>query len=717
MDHVGKFLSFFVGCLEIASEKLKDENASTPQMSNYRAIVEKLVEKVQDITTDQLNIFSTLDVKTSETITQFINCLEALMVHCSYKLLSKGNVTRFNKLFEKHQMITKEALKLQDNHKKSSKKGKNQTIDAVLKIEINFNSVWDLAECGNFMQLIFEKNANEKVNEIKQNRDFCRFVMKSIAVKIAQLNKAPEHLKVKHSKVTFASIKKYSALMFKQMELSAFEKLFDHFDEESAVFLSEAFKNSILMMDSIYNSSQKWQDFMKKLTETANETDFMIMEVIKSLQKIVDWAFDPEKDIAADANMEKIVVNVFTAIETLFKNFQTIPNKHVREIYNWLLGLCKSTEINQKNLHIINRALFQIMTQQDGSGIMMEHIANKISSIYGHLEEIEDVENFSQNDLKSITTATVDQSFTHFSSIVKKYLDDIEFCILRMNSFNAHVKIPGQESRHESAIALKKSEQSSVIKLKQLGVVVGRLCNSKFTLRGGQVDQIVKIVIAYFTCLLNLMKHFVQHHEIKKIDLHEIPLEMLMKETKITVKRVYALIPHFEDMADDEQKKAEKEGKKKAVIREVKNMSRLVLTIEKFAAIVQRLDGLTKKKFSKYIHVGEVRGFIIDYSKKTGHKTTSKRSSDLSADDSDITEVTEQDDEEEAQVSRKTTRHYRIEDTSSEEEIDSDETNASSYESPLPVVRGGFEKNLKKIKTKSKQPVAAASKARKRRMP
>lgn len=733
MDHLGKFLSFFIGCLEIAHDKLRvDENVSVVQLSTYRKIVDQLVEKIQNVTMEQLDIFSTLNIKTSETISQFLNCLEALMVHCSNDLLLNDNITGINKLFAKHQAVMREALKLQDNHKKSTKKGKNQTIDAVAKVEIRFECVWSLEECGKFTELIFGENANEKINEIKQNHDFCRFVLKSMSVKIAQLVRAPEHLKVKHSRSMFATLKKYSALLYKQIELNAFEKLFDNFDEESAVALCEAFMNSVVLMTVVYSSPVKWKDYLKKLTNSSNSTDSMIMEVIKLLQKIVDWAFDPERDVAD--NLEKIVVSCFTAIEALFQNFQVMPNPHVRDVYNWLLGFCKRNELDQKNLHIINRVFIQVMAQQDSSGKTMEHVASKITSIYGHLEEIDAVDDASQNDLKSITAATVDQVFVHFAGLIRKQIDDIEFCILRMNSFNAHVKIPGQDSR-DSATALNALEQSSVIKLKQLGTVIGQLCNARFTLRGGQIDQIVKITISYFTCLLSLMKHFGQHHDVKKIDFQAIPLEILMRETKSTVKRVYALNEYFEDLVKDEQANASKEGKKKSAAKELRNISRLVFMIEKFAAVVQKVDGQTKKNFSKHIHVGQVRGFIIDYSKKAGSKTAKKRAADLSEDDSEKDEDSEEQssESEDESVAKNTSRNRiadsssdedeplarnisrnRIVDSSSEEAVASGETNASSYESPIPVVRGGFEKNLKKMATKAKKTTVA--KGRKRKM-
>jgi hypothetical protein len=167
--------------------------------------------------------------------------------------------------------------------------------------------------------------------------------------------------------------------------LTKFEALHDRFDSDSVVALTEAFKNVIVVMDSIFNSSSKWQEFLKKTTDSSLT---MTVEVIKSLQKIIEWAFvDEREEICSDSKGEKIVLNLFTAIELLFKNFQHIPNPHANEAYNWLVKFCKTTELSQKNLHVINKLLFQAMVQHDADSTMMEHIAGRISSLYGHLEE------------------------------------------------------------------------------------------------------------------------------------------------------------------------------------------------------------------------------------------------------------------------------------------------------------------------------------------
>lgn len=700
MDHLGKFLNFFIGCIEIANEKLLDEGFV--QMGNYQKIIDKLVSRVVEATMEQLNIFTLLDARTSATITQFLNCLEALMLFYCHDLSCNVNIERIIMLFKKHQKVTAEALKLQENCKKSTIRGKNQTAEPVRpKLELNLECVWDLKALGNFIELIFEHNPNEKVNELKQNEEFVRFVLNSTSKKILQLTSAPEYLKVKHSKAIFSALKNYTAIAYKQMEHETFAKFYEQFDAESAVALTEAFRNAITTMDVVFNTPSKWQDFLQKLTDTQNSVDWMIMELIKTIQRIIEWAFDEESDdIHEDPKGEKIVINLFTTLETLFKNFRLMPNPYARDTYNWLVTFCKNTEVDQKDLHVINRVLFQIMAHQDKSNTMMEHIAHKISSIYGHLdEEFGGLAESSQHDLKSISVATVDQSFFYFASVLKKQIESVDFCILRMNSYNAHIKIPGQDSRDESINALQSLEKSCVIKTTLLGKVVGRLCNSRFNTRGIQIETIGKVAISFFVCLGNLMKHFCQHFDIKNLNFQFIPFEMLMKETKITVKSIYALAPYTEDMLEEEQKKAERENKKKSAAKEFKYMSRLVYNVEKFAEKIQKFDQLTKRNFSKYIHTGDVRDFRI----KERKPQRVRKDSDEAMETSDTGDLTNSEAEEEEPNKL---RQKRVFTTSSDEnDVDSDETNAS-IEPLQPIRPDGFMKNLQKMAKKSRRNVS-----------
>lgn len=712
MDHIGKFLHFFIGCLQIVNVKevMEEDNL---QLANLRRILEKLLDEICYVSMEKLGVFSMIDTKSSVTINQFLTCLQALILHCSYDLTNE-NVANITRLFEKHQTVINEAKKIQENTKKSMKRGKNQTEVSIApgkKVELVFDCLWDLKACGNFLKIFFEPNVNEKINEIKQNSNLCRFVLKSTAENILHLSTAPDYLKFKHSKSSFTALVDSSAIIYKQIKLDAFEKLYSEFDEECAVAMSEAFKNSILTMDSIYNSAQKWQEFLQKVTGKGNMIDAMINDVIRQLQSIIEWAFDDENKKSDEENGVKVVANLFIAMETIFRNFQSLPNAYAREAYTWLLQFCQTHANINKNLQMINRILFQFMMQQDAGCTIAESTAHKIAATYTLLDEtLQAPDDATQNELLSINSVTIDQTFFSFTAVVKKQIEDVEFCISRMNSFNAVLKIPGQPSHNENAEAMKVLEMSTVIKLASLGRIIGRLCNARFSAHGAHIETIGRVVTNYFICLGNLMKHFNQHFEVKKLDYQFIPLEMLLKEVKGTVLKAYALSPYIEELYEQEQKKAAKAnaGKKKkvVVIKELKYSSRLVGAAEKLTTIVQRFDKLASRNFSKYMYSGEVRDFRIS----EGNTLHEESSEDEIVEQASENEAVSESNESEPSSAVPKKRLKRL-------VLSSDETNSESEDSPIapqPLRADGFAKNLKKIVKRAKEK-AATAKTRKRK--
>lgn len=683
------------------------------QLANLRRILEKLLDEICYVSMEKLGVFSMIDAETSVTINQFLNCLQALILHCSYDLTNE-NVANITRLFEKHQTVIKEAKRIQESSKKSIKRGKNQTEVSVApgkKIELVFDCLWDLKACGNFLKIFFDSNFSENIDEIKQNSNLCRFVLKSTAENILHLSTAPDYLKFKHSKSSFTALGDFTAIVYKQIKLDSFEKLYNEFDEECAVALSEAFNNSILTMDLIYNSTQKWQEFLQKVTGKGNKIDAMINDVIRSLQSIIDWVFDEENKKMNDESGVKVVANLFTAIETIFRNFQSLPNAYAREAYTWLLQFCQTHTILNKNLQMVNRILFQFMVQQDAGCTIAESTAHKIASTYKLLDEsLQAPADATQNELLSINSVTIDQTFFSFTAVVKKQIEDVEFCISRMNSFNAILKIPGQPSHNENAVAMKVLEMSTVIKLASLGRIIGRLCNARFSAQGTHIETIGRVVTNYFICLGNLMKHFNQHFEVKKLDFQYIPLEMLLKEVKGTALKAYALSPYIEELYEQEQKKAAKAnaGKKKKVVivKELKYSSRLVGAAEKLTTIVQKFDKLANRNFSKYMYSGEVRDFRIS-ERNTSHRE--------SGEDENMEQVSD-----EAVESESTRSDLSLDVTKKRQKrlvLSSDDTNSDSENSPIlpqSLRANGFAKNLKKIvkRTKSK---AATAKTRKRK--
>jgi hypothetical protein len=698
MDQIGKFLNFFVICAHILEEK-EEEDEENFQMSNLKKILEKLTDKICEISMENLGVFSVMDAKSSEVISQYLNCLQALMVHCSYDLTDE-NIEKITKLFEKHQKIVAEAKKINENSKKSMKKEKNQSEVSIAtgkKVELNFGCLWDMKSCGKFLKIFFEQNHNEKINEIKQNSQLCRLVLKTIGDNFLHLSTAPDRLKFKHSRTTFTALGDFTAIVYKQLKLNTFSKLYSDFDAGCALEVTETFKNSITTFDKIYNTPSKWQEFLERVTGSKQPNDNSIYDIIKTTQKIINWIFDSENEFNTADEGEKIVINLLATMEILFQNFQS--SQFAKETYTWLLRFCTEQEIHQKNLHVLNQVLFNFMVQQDAGCTMQEAIAFRISSVYKVLdEEFAAPEDASQAELLSISETTVDQAFAAFAAVIKRQIEDVDFCIARLNSYNAMLKIPGQLSHQDSAEAMKVLEMSVVIKLAGLSKIIGRLCNSRFSVAGAQIETVGRTVTNFFICIGSLFKHFNQHFAVKDIDCKFIPIEMLMKEVKNLVTRAYALVPYIEELYETEQAKTSKgkKNEKKVVVKELKYFSRLVGFVEKLATGVSRFDKLADKNFSKHLHYGEVRSLRITEAMDVDE------SEEEPEDEGSVVSGSEKSSESPSITKNKRTLRKRVASSSDEEENnDSDEENRSI--SPQELRADGFEKNLQKITEKAKK--------------
>jgi hypothetical protein len=311
-------------------------------------------------------------------------------------------------------------------------------------------------------------------------------------------------------------------------------------------------------------------------------------------------------------------------------------------------------------------------------------------------EEFAAPEDASQSELLSISETTVDQAFVAFAAVIKRQIEDVDFCIARLNSYNAMLKIPGQLSHQESAEAMRVLEMSVVIKLAGLSRIIGRLCNSRFSVAGAQIETVGRTVTNFFICVGSLFKHFNQHFAVKEIDCKFIPIEMLMKDVKNLVTRAYALVPYIEELYETEQAKTSKgkKNEKKVVVKELKYFSRLVGFVEKLATAVSRLDKLADKNFSKHLHYGEVRSLRI---------TTEAMDVDESEEEPENEESDSEKSSEPSSTNKtKKSRRKRVASSSDEGENNgSDEENRSISRQELRA--DGFEKNLQKIKEKAKK--------------
>lgn len=182
-------------------------------------------------------------------------------------------------------------------------------------------------------------------------------------------------------------------------------------------------------------------------------------------------------------------------------------------------------------------------------------IALQFNSEYGTINVDLEEDDPSGVLLKSITAETLDETFLHYLKLLKTHLDNIDFLVLKMNSLNDKIKIPGQlnvsdceylELRHFYMKSTKEFQGilldigitgsnttllrsfylnshfsfSDVVNLKSLeralSVKMIRMTNVMIVLVNTDVNAVegfVKILIQYYGCLTNLIKHFLAHHD------------------------------------------------------------------------------------------------------------------------------------------------------------------------------------------------------------
>lgn len=603
MDNLGKILNFFINCIIIATDK----NLQC-DLSVYRGVIEKLLTNICDLEFEQLGIFSLLDLKVSSTISQYLNCLEALMFYCQHEITNDNtNIDKVMNLFKKHQSVTAEAKKLSETCKKNVSKGKNKSTTSVKIPEINVDCIWDLKVCSNFLQIIFKDSMNEQLNAIKQNKEFSEFILRATSQNFAKLAKMSNHQHVKYSKAIFSTFcETFKILM---TSLSTLKTISEEYSKEVAYEITEALKSGIDVMVKLFDD--KWTEFLKRITErNQDSTDNMLHMIIEMIQNFLDWAFarDNEEYFEEFAG-EHIAINLFLILEMLYVNLQR-STAIARKTFNWLLEFCKATTINYKSMSILCKVLFNFMMLHEPGSNFMESIAWQISECYGPIDDDVQFDGTESHTLNILTKSTVEQSCIYFITIIKRQIDDVEYFVLRMNSFNAHVKIPGQDSRNESIAALERLETSCIVKLRKLEKILEIMCNISLPLNSPSIELILRAVISFFSCLNNLFKHFCTRFDVKTF--HSNALEELVKDSKKVSQRVYGLAPYVEGLVQTVRTEAASKNKNRKIpMKGAKLFPRLVLIMETFNKIVHKLDTLTKRNYSKYVYAGEVRDFRI----------------------------------------------------------------------------------------------------------
>lgn len=212
---------------------------------------------------------------------------------------------------------------------------------------------------------------------------------------------------------------------------------------------------------------------------------------------------------------------------------------------------------------------------------------------------------------------------------MRKQVDDIEYFILKVKSYCAQLKTGGQNEDDRSTVEsqMVTAERRICTQLIFISRVCIHLGNTYLPL-GQCMDNFTKLLIQLYACLANLAKHFINRQRIAPVSYKSTKFDQLVQTIgkKLPLK-VYAMITYIEENIFDEEdgngsddeapkrpKKKDAKTHKAKVMRDTKNIPKLILRIENFNRFVIALSKKTEHDLNKLLHIGTVRDFRI----KTG---------------------------------------------------------------------------------------------------
>lgn len=223
---------------------------------------------------------------------------------------------------------------------------------------------------------------------------------------------------------------------------------------------------------------------------------------------------------------------------------------------------------------------------------------------------------------------------------VQKQISDIEYFIQKVKSYYSQMKTGGQneDDRKLCETRMVTIERRVCTQLIFVSRVCIHLANTALPL-GQCMENLTKLLIQFYVCLANLTKHFKNRQKWLPVSYKSTKFDQLVQTVgKKLPLRVYALITHIEvNMFDDNEQNNDenddddggsdgdgdggataKRSKKKArkvnkakVMRDTKNIPKLILRIENFNKFVISLSKKTEHDLGKLLHIGTVRDFRL----------------------------------------------------------------------------------------------------------
>lgn len=380
-----------------------------------------------------------------------------------------------------------------------------------------------------------------------------------------------------------------------------------------------------------------------------------------------------------------------------------------------MLTFCKKISIKTKSLSTTVIRLLMCCINLYENVILIDCIAHKIATCYKYRRVIVEPEHFAQNNLSIIgKQTTVDEAFHEFMEFIKGQIQYVEIYLKRANSFNAHIRMDGQDSRNETCDHMQQIETALCTKLVSIGKSIERLASCNFPVTIKIIEKFVGIINVYYKSLENLMKHFRKHYDVRNINYQCIGIEELLKYSKKFATSVYSIVPYIEATVDADfnasNEKKEVKTKKRDMIlnKSTKIVPRMIFLIESFNKSVNLFDSAAKTHFNKLLHAGEIRDFHIRnsilFDALKSSQTTARNQALTDMGDDESTENTRQvsirDQENSASIKSKKRKHLILDSSDSSTDDESNSCKSVGSESLHDIndsllTKERFEENVK----------------------
>ncbi|XP_055918883.1 Fanconi anemia group I protein [Eupeodes corollae] len=652
-DNLGKLVLFVAHCLK-AYNRFEHAYDTTEMCKILNTVCEQLQSK--ELKLEPVN--GPMTLLKNETIMQQLNFLEGFM---SYLILTSApennNVTTFYALFKLHYSI---AEGLKSNGKKNIKtkpkgsndsESQNSTINgiAVKKINSKPENIWDLSDIELVLKILLEdsvKFANSSSTApLRSNRELVRYIYKVTASHIENLRHQPGYKQVSHSRRTFKTITDVTKIIYERC-IKQLPSLWKNFDLQAASLCVDCFYQSLTTAKEVF--PKKFDEFIKGVdfhpSNLTSNKDAIII-----IQEIIDQYMLDEQELREDSDASFAVMIPSTLLQCLeiLYDRKSYSDRLTIESYAWLLEFCKTNEVFTKEMGIIHKLLF-IQRQKTHSGMFFNTIAMHLEKVIGQVTDQPDL-NLSF-ELKSITLTSAESCINYLFSTLRKQIEEVEYFISKANSLHYQLKIIAEDEREICLSSLKTKERSICSQLIHISNTLLHLSNVSLPL-GTCMDNLLRILIQMYTCLKNLAKHFLSRSATSKLSIQGTKFDHLLQVVgKPLATNIYALITYIEANIFENRPKGkllDPQAEKAKILRETKQIPRLILFLENFNKNVILLSKKTNDKLASFLHLGTVRDFRIKTSELKKAIDESMSHSSHIEDNSDEEQTNAQHDEEE----------------------------------------------------------------------